>query len=210
MTGSEPTSSLAIRRAACTTLSLLSIERGVVVIAWLTVAFAIRSSFVSLPWTSPSESSAKRGRRAPGRFETAAAGHSSSVRPLTHPASPPTRTRGSETAEALPTLLVMRSADRLRLRRSALAKVDREDDHRADGEKLGLPVLERPLPEVGVDEIATPGDRRLVVLALLLVEQAPVVQRLRGPRGEEDCPHDDQQRVLVDAPAQATDLRPPW
>src|SRR5918996_3533164 len=66
MTGSELTSSLAIRRAACTTLSLLSIERGTAVIAWLTVAFAIHSSFVASPWTSRRR--AWRNAGAPGPF----------------------------------------------------------------------------------------------------------------------------------------------
>ena len=52
--------------------------------------------------------------------------------------------------------LVVRRADRLRLGRAALPEVDREDGHRPDGEELRLPVLERPLPEVGVERGSAP------------------------------------------------------
>ena len=52
----------------------------------------------------------------------------------------------------------MRRTDGLGFGRSALTKVDRENHHRADGEELGLPVLEGLLPEIGVEEIAAPGD----------------------------------------------------
>ena len=54
----------------------------------------------------------------------------------------------------------MRGADRLRLRRASLAEVDRDDRHRSDGQELGLPVLERAVPEVGVRDVATPAERR--------------------------------------------------
>ena len=66
--------------------------------------------------------------------------------------------------------LVVRCADRLRLGRAALAQVDREDDHRPDGQELRLPVLQCLLPEVGLDEIGAPRDRGLVVLTLLALK----------------------------------------
>jgi CheY-like chemotaxis protein len=49
--------------------------------------------------------------------------------------------------------LVVRGADRLRLRRAALAQVDRERGHRADGEELRLPVLQAAIPEVRVEQV---------------------------------------------------------
>jgi hypothetical protein len=42
----------------------------------------------------------------------------------------------------------VRCADRLGLRRAALAQVDREDHHRADRQELRLPVLQGAVPEV--------------------------------------------------------------
>ena len=40
------------------------------------------------------------------------------------------------------------------------------------GEELRLPVLEGRLPEVGGADVAPPGDRRVSVCRLLLVEDA--------------------------------------
>ena len=56
--------------------------------------------------------------------------------------------------------LAVRRPDRLRLRRAALAQVDREDRHRADREELRLPVLQRAIPEVRIDEVVEVADVR--------------------------------------------------
>jgi hypothetical protein len=65
-----------------------------------------------------------------------------------------------------------------------LAEIDGEDGHRPDGEKLGLPVLKRPFPEVGVEKITAPANGLLAMFHLLPVEESPVVQRLNEPRRE--------------------------
>ena len=57
-----------------------------------------------------------------------------------------------------------------------LPEVDREDGHRPDGEKLGLPVLEGLLPEVGEPHVRGPADRLEVVGGAVLVEGAPVAE----------------------------------
>src|SRR3954449_13504032 len=57
------------------------------------------------------------------------------------PARP--RVRALPVASALDAGGVVRRAGRLGLGRAALAQVDREDGHRADGQELGLPVLQR-------------------------------------------------------------------
>jgi hypothetical protein len=67
-----------------------------------------------------------------------------------------------------------------------VAKVDRERRHRRDREELGLPVLQRAVPEVRCAKVVDPRDGRLAVRALLVVEHRPVRQRLREQRSEED------------------------
>ena len=49
--------------------------------------------------------------------------------------------------------LFVRRTDGLRLRRTSLAKINREDRHRPNGEELRLPVLEGLFPEVGGPQI---------------------------------------------------------
>src|SRR4051812_21732508 len=99
-------------------------------------------------------------------------------------------------------------ADRLGLGRAALAQVDREDRHRADGEELGLPVLQRAVPEVARGHVAQPAHRGELVIELLGVVGDVAVDRLHAPRGEPDRGHEDHQRVGVDAGAPAADAGP--
>ena len=93
------------------------------------------------------------------RVQALAARRPFSCESLVHPLE----SRSSAVRLARRAGLVMGCSDRLGLGRAPLAEVDREHDHRADGEELGLPVLERLLPEVGVDEVVAPGDRGEVV-----------------------------------------------
>ena len=58
---------------------------------------------------------------------------------------------------------------RLRLRRSSLAEVHREDRHRSHREKLGLPVLERALPEARALHVIEPAHRSLMVREQIVV-----------------------------------------
>ena len=83
--------------------------------------------------------------------------------------------------------LVVRRSHGLRFGRAALPQVDREDRERADREKLGLPVLKRLLPEVGIidrplfDEMAVVGVKEA---AMHLDERIPLSQRQIGRAGK--------------------------
>src|SRR3954451_22612556 len=99
-------------------------------------------------------------------------------------------------------------ADGLGLRRAALAQVDREDRHRADGEELRLPVLQRAVPEVARGHVAEPAHPRQLMVELLGVVGDTAGDRLHAPRREPDRGHDDHERVGVDAGAPAADARP--
>ena len=83
----------------------------------------------------------------------------------------------------------VRCADGLGLRRAALAEVDREHGHRADGEELGLPVLERAVPEVGRGDVLQPADGALLVVELLgVVGDAPGDRLAEPGRARRSCP----------------------
>src|SRR5215204_3940614 len=110
----------------------------------------------------------------------------------------PTRPAGRETSAGAAGLRVRR-ADGLRLRRSALAEIDREDGHRPDGEELRLPVLEASLPEVRRGHIRPPRGLGFPVGCLLVVVGSQARERLAEPGGEEDRAHHDRERVRVDA-----------
>ena len=64
---------------------------------------------------------------------------------------------------------------------AALAKVDRQDDHRSDGQELRLPVLQRAVPEVRRGDIGRPRDRRCLVVELVGVVVDASRQRLGQP-----------------------------
>ena len=79
--------------------------------------------------------------------------------------------------------------DRLRLRGAALPEVDAQDHEGADGQELGLPVLERLEPEVG-----GPHERRrrhgraavrLLLLAVLVGTADQVEHEAHGEQDEE-------------------------
>ena len=69
--------------------------------------------------------------------------------------------RADERVLSLDSRRLVRQPDRLRLRRAALAQVDAQHDHRADGEELGLPVLQGALPELGRADVLHPSQRSL-------------------------------------------------
>src|SRR5215210_8531383 len=59
-----------------------------------------------------------------------------------------TATLDPRSGSALDTGAAVSSTDRLGLGGSPLAQIDGEDRHRCDSQKLRLPVLQRPAPEV--------------------------------------------------------------
>ena len=88
----------------------------------------------------------------------------------------------------------------------------RSIDHRADGEELGLPVLERVLPEVGAADVLQPAHGSLVA-------RARAARRCRRASPLRDCANQEPsqinvsrwtQRVRVHARAHAPGLRPSW
>jgi nitrite reductase/ring-hydroxylating ferredoxin subunit len=104
----------------------------------------------------------------------------------------------------------VRSADRFRLRRPALAQEDRERHHAAHREQLRLPVLQRAVPEVCGQQVLAERDRRKTVLLLLRAVHDRARESLQQPGGDEDGAHGERERVAVDAappPAGARPLR---
>ena len=77
-----------------------------------------------------------------------------------------------------------------------------------DREELGLPVLQRPAPEVRRHHVLGPADGGLTVLGALGVEDHDTGQGLRQPGQYEDRSHHQQQRVREDHLRQPTTLRP--
>ena len=79
------------------------------------------------------------------------------------------------------------ASDRLRFAGPALAQVDRERDHRADGQELGLPVLQRAVPELRRNDVGQPGLGGHAVLGVLLVGH-------RTP--PTDCANQDSRKIV--------------
>src|SRR4051812_26574906 len=84
---------------------------------------------------------------------------------------------------------VVRGSYGLGLGGAALAEVDREDGHRADGEELRLPFLQRPVPEVRAAHVLDEAERRLLVVELPGVVRDPAPHRLHAPRRQPDETH---------------------
>src|SRR4051812_28356080 len=103
---------------------------------------------------------------------------------------------------------LVRSTHRLGLARAALTEADREGHHAAHPKELGLPVLERAVPEVGRHDVFRPAHGREPMLALLLIGGHGPRDGLAEPGEQEDPAHDQQERVRVQPAAESARLRP--
>src|SRR5687768_16231457 len=99
---------------------------------------------------------------------------------------------------ALSSRLIMRRVDRLRLRRVALTKVDRQPDHRGDRQELTLPVLERLEPESRRQQVVGEYGLFVPVLNLIVGELRIAAERVADPRGKEQRDERESKRVLVE------------
>src|SRR4051812_33089157 len=75
--------------------------------------------------------------------------------------------RATATRSAFHTVGGVGCADGFGFGGAALAEVDREHGHRADGEELRLPVLECAVPEVAGGDVLQPADGGFLVVELL-------------------------------------------
>jgi hypothetical protein len=81
--------------------------------------------------------------------------------------------------------------DGLRLRRAALAEVDAEHDQAADGEELGLPVLQGLEPELCAEQEA-PGRHGRLAVGDLVGAEGPRARDEMADEGErEQAEHRD-------------------
>src|SRR6185369_6844319 len=91
----------------------------------------------------------------------------------------------------------------LRLVASLVHEGSGENDQEEDLEKLGLPVLERPLAEIDDETVRAPEGRRAIVLRLIGDVLPPAEDSVEHERQQEQDPDNDAEAVVAPEATQA-------